>query len=90
MPSLHTGWSVLAGVAVFATTRRWWGKLLGILLPTFMVLSVIMTGNHFVLDAVVGAAVTALALALASRIERGTGGAERGVWGGKREAVGAR
>jgi membrane-associated phospholipid phosphatase len=90
MPSLHTGWSILAGVAIFVTTRHWWGKLLGVLLPTCMVLSVVMTGNHYILDAVVGAAVTALALTLASLMERGTRNAERGNWSGKREAVGAR
>lgn len=90
MPSLHTGWSVLSGALIFATTRRWWGKLLGVLLPTLMVLSVIMTGNHFILDAVVGAAITALALALASLLGGGLGSAVRGMWGGGREAVGAR
>jgi membrane-associated phospholipid phosphatase len=90
MPSLHTGWAILAGVAIFANTRHWWGKLLGVLLPALMVLSVIMTGNHYILDAVVGAAVTALALALSSLMERGTRNAERGIWSGKREAVGAR
>lgn len=67
MPSLHTGWSVLAGVAVFTCTTRWWGKVLGAALPALMVLSVIMTGNHFTLDAIVGAALTALALNLSAR-----------------------
>lgn len=90
MPSLHTGWSVLAGVAIFATTRRWWGKLLGILLPTLMVVSVVMTGNHYILDAVVGAAVTALALALSSLIERGPWAVDAGRGGVRHQAIGAR
>jgi membrane-associated phospholipid phosphatase len=90
MPSLHTGWSLLAGVAIFVTVRHWWGKALGVLLPTLMVLSVIMTGNHYVLDAVAGAAVTVLALALATLVERGTRNSGREMGSGKREAVGAR
>jgi membrane-associated phospholipid phosphatase len=90
MPSLHTGWSLLAGIAIFVSVRPWWGKLLGVLLPACMVLSVIMTGNHYILDAAAGAAVTALAIALATLVERGAWSAERGMWGRKREAVGAR
>ena len=64
MPSLHTGWSVLSGFALFVASRRWWNKILGIVLPTLMVVSVVLTGNHYFLDAVVGTAVVALALAL--------------------------
>jgi PAP2 superfamily len=38
MPSLHTGWAILAGVGLFVSVRHWWGKLLGVLLPALMVL----------------------------------------------------
>ena len=71
MPSLHTGWAVLSGFAIFVASRRWWNKVQGILLPTLMVVSVVLTGNHYFLDAVVGTAVVALALALAWVFEYG-------------------
>jgi membrane-associated phospholipid phosphatase len=71
MPSLHTGWSVLSGFAIFVASRRWWLKAIGIILPSLMVVSVVLTGNHYFLDAVVGAGVVALALTLAWAVERG-------------------
>jgi membrane-associated phospholipid phosphatase len=71
MPSLHTGWSVLSGFAIFVASRRWFLKALGIVLPTLMVISVVLTGNHYFLDAVVGTGVVALALTLAWAVERG-------------------
>jgi len=71
MPSLHTGWSVLSGFALFVAGRQRWLKAIGIILPTLMVVSVVLTGNHYFLDAVVGTAVVALALTLAWAVERG-------------------
>ncbi len=71
MPSLHTGWSVLSGFAIFVANRRWWLKAIGIILPSLMVVSVVLTGNHYFLDAVVGTGVVALALTLAWAVERG-------------------
>jgi hypothetical protein len=61
VPSLHVGWDLLAGIAIATTARRRWVRALAALLPVLMVLAVIITANHFVLDAVAGAA-----LALAS------------------------
>lgn len=71
MPSLHTGWSVLSGFAIFVASRRWFMKALGIILPSLMVVSVVLTGNHYFLDAVVGTAVVALAVTLAWAVDRG-------------------
>ena len=59
VPSLHVGWDLLAGTAVATTARRTWVRALGALLPVLMVLSVVVTANHFVLDAVAGAALAA-------------------------------
>lgn len=71
MPSLHTGWSVLSGFAIVIASGRWWGRALGVILPALMVVAVVMTGNHFFLDAVVGSAVVFLALALGWAVLRG-------------------
>lgn len=66
VPSLHVGWSLLAGIAVVLCARLWWLRLAGALLPILMTLAVIVTGNHYLLDAVSGAVVVLIALALAT------------------------
>ncbi|HEX2432350.1 MAG TPA: phosphatase PAP2 family protein [Gaiellaceae bacterium] len=65
MPSLHVGWSLLVGIALARASRRRIVYPFAMLLPIAMALAVVMTANHYVLDAVVGAAVAAAALALA-------------------------
>ena len=64
MPSLHVGWSLLAGLVLLLSTRAWWLKLLGAALPLCMAVTVIVTGNHYLLDIVAGVAITLLSLAL--------------------------
>lgn len=70
MPSLHIGWSLWAAVALVMLARRWWSKVLGVLHPMVTFLIILGTANHFVLDAVGGAAVVGCGLSfqrLASR-----------------------
>ncbi|MFF1723583.1 bifunctional glycosyltransferase 87/phosphatase PAP2 family protein [Streptomyces sviceus] len=59
MPSLHFGWSLWCGVVIAVVAPRWWMKGLGLLHPLFTVSAIVATGNHWVLDAVGGAAVVA-------------------------------
>jgi PAP2 superfamily/Glycosyltransferase family 87 len=59
MPSLHFGWSLWCGVVIAVIAPRWWMKGLGLLHPLFTVSAIVATGNHWVLDAVGGAAVVA-------------------------------
>ncbi|MFF1306229.1 bifunctional glycosyltransferase 87/phosphatase PAP2 family protein [Streptomyces sp. NPDC058307] len=59
MPSLHFGWSLWCGVVIAIMAPRWWMKGLGLLHPFFTVSAIVATGNHWVLDAVGGAAVVA-------------------------------
>lgn len=66
MPSLHVGWAVWAPFAVMPVLRRREWKVLVILHPVAMTFAVVVTGNHWVLDAVGGA----LALVLAYAMER--------------------
>lgn len=68
MPSLHVGWSLLVGIALARASGRRIAYPFSLLLPIAMALAVVMTANHYVLDAVVGAAVAVLAVALASRL----------------------
>ncbi|GGZ74586.1 bifunctional glycosyltransferase 87/phosphatase PAP2 family protein [Streptomyces echinoruber] len=57
MPSLHFGWSLWCGIVVAVVARRRWVKALGLLHPFFTVCAIVATANHWVLDAVGGAAV---------------------------------
>lgn len=64
MPSLHFGWSLWCGVVVVMLAPKPWMKALGLLHPLFTVSAIIATANHWVLDAVGGAAVVALGFGL--------------------------
>jgi hypothetical protein len=57
MPSLHFGWSLWCGLVVVVLAPKLWMKLLGVLHPVFTVCAIVATANHWVLDAVGGAAV---------------------------------
>ncbi|MFI5554827.1 bifunctional glycosyltransferase 87/phosphatase PAP2 family protein [Streptomyces sp. NPDC051738] len=57
MPSLHFGWSLWCGLVIVILAPRWWMKALGLLHPLFTVTAIVVTGNHWVLDAVGGALV---------------------------------
>jgi len=61
-PSLHFGWNVLVGVAVFGATRNIWLRALSILGPASMGVAVVVTANHYVLDLVGGLAIVLFAL----------------------------
>ena len=76
IPSLHFGWSLLLGVIVAYEGKRPLFWLLGALWPIAMFFSVIMTGNHFILDAVAGGIVSFAGLGVAWLISRYQPGVE--------------
>ncbi len=55
MPSMHVGWSLWAGLALFWLARRTWVRWLGIAYPVVTLVVIMATANHFILDAVGGA-----------------------------------
>ena len=70
MPSLHVGWDLLVGITVVVVSRRWWLRAVGVLLPVAMMLAVVTTANHFVVDGAVGSALALVGLQLARLLER--------------------
>jgi hypothetical protein len=70
MPSLHVGWDLLMGLAVYTYARHVAVRIAGLALPVLMVLAVLFTANHYVIDAAVGAALVLASMAAARRIER--------------------
>lgn len=61
MPSLHVAWAVWCAAAVTVASGSRWARLAW-LYPVAMTFIIMCTANHFVLDAVAGAALMALAL----------------------------
>lgn len=63
MPSLHTAWALWCALVVFTLARRTWIKVLALSYPIATATVIVGTANHFVLDALGGAAVFGAALA---------------------------
>ena len=70
IPSLHFGWSLLLGLIVAYEGKRPLFWFFGALWPIAMFFSVVMTGNHFIVDAVAGGIVSFAGLGIAWLIER--------------------
>jgi hypothetical protein len=68
MPSFHVGWLVLAGAAIAPLTSRWYWRVLLFVPATLMTITVVVTANHYLLDAVAGAVISVGALFVAKRI----------------------
>ena len=64
MPSMHVGWSLLVGLFGYRAARRRTTRTLFAAHPAVMVVAVMATGNHFVLDAVAGGAIAGAVVAL--------------------------
>jgi PAP2 superfamily len=77
VPSLHVGWALGVGIGLAIYARRLAWKLAGAVYPFAVALTVVVTGNHFVLDTVAGMAVMALGLGAAKILEASRGGAVR-------------
>lgn len=54
MPSLHVGWMALAGWGLAKAIGGWRGRIVGVIPPTVMMVTVVVTGNHYWLDGIVG------------------------------------
>jgi len=70
IPSLHVGWDLLVGIFVFKYSRRRVTRALGALTPVAMTTAVVLTANHFVIDAMLGALVALVGLGAALALRR--------------------
>lgn len=70
VPSLHAGWAVGVACGVVRYTRSRAVKGMAILYPLLVVLTIVVTGNHFFLDAVAGVIVMAVGFLAASALVR--------------------
>jgi hypothetical protein len=70
MPSLHVGWALLLAVVVIRTTRTKW-RWVTLVHPTITTLVVVVTANHYWLDAICAGLLLAVTLAITPRPARG-------------------
>ncbi len=70
VPSLHVGWNLLVGVMIYRASRTKKAKAFAILGPMMMTSAVVLTANHYVVDAVAGAAVALTGLSVAFMSQR--------------------
>ena len=75
LPSLHVGWNLVVGIVVFRVVRNRVMRGVALLLPALMTAAVVLTGNHYVIDALVGAVVAGAALVASFRMSGPGGGA---------------
>lgn len=57
MPSLHVGWALWCGLMLFRYARHRAVRIAGLLYPILILLVVMGTGNHYLVDGLAGAAV---------------------------------
>ncbi len=84
MPSMHVGWALWVGVVLFMYGRGRVVRALGIAYPLATVFVVMVTGNHFILDAIAAVVVFLVAVVAVDVVGRVTG--RRGVAGRAVEA----
>jgi hypothetical protein len=65
MPSMHMGWDVLMALAIVRRAGSLLARRAALLLPPLMLAAIVLTANHYLLDAVAGTAVALVGLAVA-------------------------
>ena len=69
VPSLHFGWAMIIGGAIFLATRNLAARALGILLPWAQLAAIVFTANHYIIDAFVGLVVCLAGVLLAAALQ---------------------
>src|SRR3954451_8136333 len=70
VPSLHVGFAVAVGFALFAAIRNPWIRWVALLWGPVVGLAVVATGNHFVFDMIAGVVASALGYGLGAMAAR--------------------
>ena len=70
MPSLHFGWALWCGTLLWSFARHSFVRMLSVIYPAMTLLAIVVTANHYWLDAV-GGAVIFLAASQTLRMLRG-------------------
>ena len=69
VPSLHFGWAMIIGAAIWMATRNPVLRFFGALLPWAQLAAIVFTANHYIADALVGLVVCLAGLLLAAAMQ---------------------
>jgi hypothetical protein len=75
MPSVHCAWALWCAIVLVPRLKRTWAKVLAALYPVCTVTSIVLTANHFFLDAVGGFAVLGIGYLIARLVTHAGRGA---------------
>lgn len=75
MPSVHCAWAMWCACVLVPRLRQRWAKLLAAAYPVLTVTAIVLTANHYVLDAIGGFAVLLLGFLASRRFTRAGRGA---------------
>jgi hypothetical protein len=67
MPSLHFGWSVLFATIFFRSGNRLL-RIFAFIYPSMMLFTIVVTGNHYILDAIAGGVVIVISFGTVNAI----------------------
>jgi PAP2 superfamily protein len=70
MPSVHIAWATWCAVALVPRVRSGVAKVLAFCYPFFTVIVIVITANHYILDAVAGAAIFCIGWFMSGQITR--------------------
>lgn len=70
MPSLHFAWALILGVTLIVVGRNWILRIVGLLYPFMMLATILVTGNHLLLDAAGSVIVVTVSALIASAWHR--------------------
>jgi membrane-associated phospholipid phosphatase len=68
VPSMHCAFALMVGVTASRLSRHWYTKILWALWPALVTWVVIVTGNHYWVDAALGALVAGVSALVAQRL----------------------
>lgn len=69
MPSLHYGWNLLIGLAIWRQAPLPAARVFGAAMPVAMLLAIVVTANHYIIDAIAGAALALFGLWAAGHLD---------------------
>jgi membrane-associated phospholipid phosphatase len=70
VPSFHVGWNVLVAFAVYRASRFRLLRLLAVTFPVLMMIAVVLTANHWLLDIAAGLSVAGAGILGAKLLDR--------------------
>ena len=70
MPSLHFAWALTLGVTLVLIGRHWLLRAVGVLYPFMMLATILISGNHLLLDAIGSVVVVTISVAITLALHR--------------------